>query len=327
MTNTGRTRSWETAWTPTEFARGGGVDIAYDRLAGSEGEPLLLIMGLGVSRFWWPTGLAQAFADQGFAVARYDQRDAGQSSRMPDSGGSNPFTAVIRKRGAYSSEDMTDDAVAVLDALGWERAHVFGASLGGVIAQRLALRHPDRVLSVVAAASLPSDVSGLGGGRYVRFGLLARLARAKFPRAGRVTSRSGSCWPGPSRGRPIRSTRTRRGSGSSGRSTRGRGTRRHRAGRPARPGTGGSSVTCTNPSSVLHGDQDPILRVSAARATAKAIDGARLVILPGAGHDLPEPLWPVIAREVRDLAGRSHAAAATNAPPPPGLAAHLRRPG
>ncbi len=140
---------WASAWTPTRFARNGAVEIAYDRLAGADGEPLLLVMGLAVSRFWWPVGLCRAFADRGFAVARYDQRDAGQSTRMPDTGGSNPFAALVRKRGAYSSEDMTDDAIAVLDALGWDRAHIFGASLGGVIAQRIALRHPDRVLSVV----------------------------------------------------------------------------------------------------------------------------------------------------------------------------------
>jgi pimeloyl-ACP methyl ester carboxylesterase len=139
------------------------VEIAYDRLAGSAGDPLLLVMGLAVSRFWWPAGLGQAFADRGFAVARYDQRDAGQSTRMPEGRGANPFAALVRKRGAYSSEDMTDDAVAVLDALGWERAHVFGASLGGIIAQRIALRHPDRVLSVTSAMAMPSDVSGIGG--------------------------------------------------------------------------------------------------------------------------------------------------------------------
>src|SRR5450432_1645199 len=148
-------------WTPTQFSHNGAVDVAFDRLSGAQGEPLLLIMGLGTSRFWWPAALCRAFADQGFAVARYDQRDAGESTRMPDRGDTNPFVAVIRKRGAYTSEDMTDDAVAVLDALGWERAHVFGASLGGVIAQRLALRHPDRVLSVVSAAALPSDVTGI----------------------------------------------------------------------------------------------------------------------------------------------------------------------
>ena len=181
MTAAGGTGSRATRWTPTQYARNGTVDIAYDTLAGAEGEPLLLIMGLAVSRFWWPAGLGQEFAARGFAVARYDQRDAGESSRMPGTGSSNPFVAVARKRGAYTSEDMTDDAIAVLDALGWKRAHLFGASLGGIIAQRIALRHPDRVLSVVSAAGMPSDTSGLGAGRYVRFGMLARLARLKFP--------------------------------------------------------------------------------------------------------------------------------------------------
>src|SRR5580693_1714325 len=108
-------------WTPTRFACNGTVQIAYDQLAGpggsggsdvsdvsdvSEGDPLLLVMGLAVSRFWWPDGLAQAFAEQGFAVARYDQRDAGQSTRMPDTGARNPFLAAARRRGAYTAEDM-----------------------------------------------------------------------------------------------------------------------------------------------------------------------------------------------------------------------------
>ena len=181
MTGTAGAGQWASTWTPTEFARNGAVEIAYDRLAGSEGDPLLLVMGLAVSRFWWPAGLAQAFADRGFAVARYDQRDAGESTRMPDTGSSNPFAALARKRGAYSSEDMTDDAVAVLDALGWERAHIFGGSLGGIIAQRIALRHPDRVLSVVSAMAMPSDAVGIKGGRYVRPGTLAKLSRIKVP--------------------------------------------------------------------------------------------------------------------------------------------------
>ena len=160
--------SYTGPWTTDPNTRNNGpVRIAYDTLAGGAGDPLLLVMGLAVSRFWWPAGLAQAFAGQGFAVARYDQRDAGQSTRMPDTGASNPFAAVVCKRGVCTAEDMTDDAVAVLDALGWPRAHIFGASLGGMIAQRIALRYPDRVLSVVSAMAMPSDVSGLGGGRYV----------------------------------------------------------------------------------------------------------------------------------------------------------------
>src|ERR1700723_3284361 len=131
MTGAPDTGSWASTGTPTEYAHNGAVEIAYDRLAGAAGDPLLLVMGLAVSRFWWPAGLARALADQGFAVARYDQRDAGQSTRMPDTGRANPFVALARRRGAYSSEDMTDDAVAVLDALGWQGAHIFGGSLGG----------------------------------------------------------------------------------------------------------------------------------------------------------------------------------------------------
>ncbi len=302
MTGAADAGSWASAWTPTQYARNGDVEIAYDRLAGPEGEPLLLVMGLAVSRFWWPAGLGQAFAEQGFAVARYDQRDAGQSTRMPDTGGSNPFAAVARKRGAYSAEDMTDDAIAVLDALGWKQAHIFGASLGGMIAQRIALRHPDRVLSVTSAMAMPSDVSGIGAGRYVHFGLLARLARAKFPegRDGDIQLSLMLARELASPGYPFDEDAARewieRDVNSGPRDT------KAQSRQVGAPWHGPKLRELRKPVLVLHGERDPILRVSAARATAKAIDGARLVILPGVGHDLPAPLWPDIAREVRRLA-------------------------
>jgi pimeloyl-ACP methyl ester carboxylesterase len=310
MTGAPEAGSWASTWTPTQYARNGAVEIAYDRLAGSEGEPLLLVMGLAVSRFWWPAGLAQAFAGQGFAVARYDQRDAGESTRMPDTGGSNPFAALARKRGAYSSEDMTDDAVAVLDALGWERAHIFGGSLGGIIAQRIALRHPDRVLSVTSAMAMPSDAVGIKGGRYVRFGTLARLARAKVPegRDGDIQLSLMLAREMATPAYPFDEDAARewieREADSGPRDT------KAQSRQVGAPWHGPKLRDLHKPVLVLHGDQDPILRVSAARATAKAIDGARLVILPGVGHDLPAPLWPEIAREVRQLADRAAAPAA-----------------
>jgi len=305
MTATGGTDSRASRWTPTRYARNGTADIAYDTLAGAEGEPLLLIMGLAVSRFWWPAGLCQEFAARGFAVARYDQRDAGESSRMPDTGNSNPFVAVARKRGAYTSEDMTDDAIAVLDALGWKRAHLFGASLGGIIAQRIALRHPDRVLSVVSAAGIPSDTSGLGAGRYIRFGMLARLARMKFPdgRDGDIQMSLALARAVASPAYPFNETATRewieREVDSGPRDTRAQS-------RQAGASWHGPKLReLRKPTLVLHGDHDPLLRVSAARDTAKAIAGARLVLLPGAGHDLPEQLWGTIADEVRRNADRA----------------------
>jgi pimeloyl-ACP methyl ester carboxylesterase len=314
MTGAPEAGSWAGPWTPTQYARNGAVEIAYDRLAGSEGEPLLLVMGLAVSRFWWPAGLARAFAGQGFAVARYDQRDAGESTRMPDTGGSNPFAALARKRGAYSSEDMTDDAVAVLGALGWERAHIFGGSLGGIIAQRIALRHPDRVLSVTSAMAMPSDAVGIKGGRYVRFGTLARLARAKVPegRDGDIQLSLMLAREMATPAYPFDEDAARewieREADSGPRDT------KAQSRQVGAPWHGPKLRDLHKPVLVLHGDQDPILRVSAARATAKAIDGARLVILPGVGHDLPAPLWPEIAREVRQLADRAAAPAAGNFP-------------
>jgi pimeloyl-ACP methyl ester carboxylesterase len=309
MTAADEAGSWASPWTPTRYAHNGGVEIAYDTLAGSEGEPLLLVMGLAVSRFWWPAGLGQELASRGFKIARYDQRDAGQSTRMPDAGASNPFVALARKRGAYTSEDMTDDAIAVLDALGWKQAHIVGASLGGIIAQRIALRHPERVLSVVSVAATPSDAAGLGVARYVRFGLLAKLARAKVleGREGNVQLSLMLARAVASPAYPFDEYAARewieREIDSGPRDT------KAQSRQVGAAWHGPKLRELRKPVLVLHGDQDPLLRVSAARATARAIGGARLVILPGAGHDLPAPLWATVADEIRQLADRAHAAA------------------
>jgi pimeloyl-ACP methyl ester carboxylesterase len=294
------------SWTPTRFAVNGEVRIAWDELVESRGgEPLLLVMGLGTSRFWWPAGLCRAFADEGFHVVRYDQRDAGQSTRMPDTSTSNPFTALFGRRGdAYTAEDMTDDAIAVLDDVGWPSAHVFGHSMGGVVAQRVALRHPDRVRSVVSSAALPSDVSGLKVARYLRLGLLSRLARAKFPegREGDMAASLAVARGVASPAYPFDEDAARewieREVDSGPRDTKAQsrqiGAQWH----------GPRLRNLTKPTLVLHGDADPILRTAAGKATAARVAGATLTILPGVGHDLPEPLWPQVAREVRGLADR-----------------------
>jgi pimeloyl-ACP methyl ester carboxylesterase len=294
------------AWTPTRYATNGSVEVAFDRLSGSVGEPLLLVMGLGTSRFWWPAGLCQELADQGFAVARYDQRDAGQSTRMPDTAVSNPFAALFGKRGeAYTAEDMTDDAIAVMDALGWDRAHVFGHSLGGTIAQRIALRHPGRVISLVSSAAVPSDVSGLGVVRYLRFGLLARLARMKFPegRQGDIEASLAVARGVASPAYPFDEESAREWIGREVDS--GPRDKKAQSRQIGAQWHGPKLPDLRKPALVLHGEQDPIVRVSAGRATARAIADAQMVTFPGVGHDLPSPLWSTVAREVRDLAVRS----------------------
>jgi pimeloyl-ACP methyl ester carboxylesterase len=293
---------------PARHARNGAADIAFEELGGG-GEPLLLVMGLGVSRFWWPPGLVAELAGRGFHVAAYDQRDAGESTHFPDAGAGSPLTAALRRRSvAYPAEDMTDDAVAVLDALGWDSAHLFGHSMGGQLAQRTALRHRQRVRSITSSASLPSDTAGLAAARYVHLGLVARMARMRFPegRDGDVALGLALARMVASPGYPFDEAEARArierdlvsGVRDTAAQSRQAGAKWH----------GGRLSGLRVPALVLHGEADPLLRPAAARRTAAAIDGARLVLLPGVGHDLPAAVWPQVAGEVRALADRARSA-------------------
>jgi len=293
---------------PTRYARNGDVDIAFEDLGGAGGDPLLLVMGLGVSRFWWPQGLVDELVRRGFHVVAFDQRDAGESSRLPDTGPSGPIAALLhRNSAAYTAEDMADDAVAVLDALGWDSAHLVGASMGGQLVQRIALRHPGRVRSITSASSLPSDVGAIGGARYVHLGQVARFARMKFPEGregdielGLALARSVAS-PGYPFDEAAARKRIERDQVSGVRDTRAQGRQ------VGAKWHGGRLSELRVPALVLHGEDDPLLSPAAARRTAAAIDGARLVILPGVGHDLPAQVWPRVAGEIRAVADRAEA--------------------
>jgi pimeloyl-ACP methyl ester carboxylesterase len=300
------------------YAQNGEAWIAFEDLGGSGGDPLLLIMGLGVSRFWWPQGLVAELVGRGFHVVAYDQRDAGESTHFPDTGARSPVAAVLRRRSAvYTAEDMTDDAVAVLDAVGWGSAHLFGHSMGGLLAQRIALRHSGRVSSITSSASLPSDVGGFGAARYVHLGLVARLSRLRFPegRDGDIALGLALARAVSSPGYPFDEAEVRRrverdvvsGVRDVQAQSRQVGAKWH----------GGRLSQLRVPTLVLHGAEDPLLRPAAGRDTAAAIEGARLIILPGVGHDLPAALWPRVADEVRALADRSDADVGNPAAPAP----------
>jgi pimeloyl-ACP methyl ester carboxylesterase len=291
------------------YARNGDVRIAFEELGGAGGEPLLLVMGMGVSRFWWPDDLVGELVRRGFHVASYDQRDAGQSTHFPDAGNANPLAAVLRRSSiAYTAEDMTDDAVAVLDALGWESAHLFGHSMGGQVAQRIAVRHPGRVRSIASSASLPGDVGGLAAGRYVRMGTVARLAHLRFPegREGDIALAIAATRALATPAYPVDEAAIRRaaerdevsGVRDTAAQSRQAGAKWH----------GGPMSQIRVPALVLHGADDPLLRPSAARRAAAQISGARLLLLPGVGHYLPAPVYPQVADEVRALADRATAA-------------------
>jgi pimeloyl-ACP methyl ester carboxylesterase len=293
------------------YAVNGQVRIAFEDLGGAGGDPLLLIMGLAVSRFWWPDTLVAEFVGRGFHVVSYDQRDAGQSTRFPGAAAASPLAAVLHKHSpAYTAEDMTDDATAVLDAVGWDSAHLFGHSMGGQLAQRTALRHPGRVRSLTSSASLPGDVGGLAVGRYVRLGLVARLARMKFPegRDGDIALAVAAARAIASPAYPFDEWAVRQmaardqvsGLRDTAAQSRQAGAKWH----------GGRLSQLRLPALVLHGSDDPLLRPAAARRTAQSISGARLVIMPGVGHYLPAEVYPQIADELRSLADRAAAAPA-----------------
>lgn len=269
----------------TVFARNGSVLIAYDDLGPPDGEAILMLMGLAASRFWWPPGLLHALQAEHFRPIVVDLRDSGESTRMP---------------APYRAEALTDDAIAVADDLGVAAAHVFGLSFGGVVAQRVALRHPDRVRTMTCFAAGPSDASLTNVVlRYLRWKTQIRLVRlmreagtdedlavaildaAGYPDAGdfaRVTVAR-------DREHGIHSFRD---VAAQGRQTR------------ARWHGPKLSEMCV-PALVMGGDADSVLRTRASVDTATAIPGARLKILPGVGHLPPPGCWAAISHAVRGL--------------------------
>ena len=306
--------------TATRYAVNGAVRIAYEDLGGAGGDPLLLVMGLGASRFWWPEGFTTTLVSRNFHVVTFDLRDGGESTHLDSAKGGNPIAGQFRRAStAYTAEDMTDDAIAVLDAVGWGSAHVYGQSLGGVLAQRIALRHPGRMRSLTSSAALPSDATGLRALRYVRPGFLARMARMRFPegRDGDMAFGLAVYRSIAAPGYPLDEA-TARGCIESDLAHGGLSFRDGAA--QTRQNTarwhGGHLAGLRVPALVLHGEDDQVLRPAAARHTAAAIDGARLRIFPGLGHYLPKELWPAFADEIRALADE-----AQQPPAPPAAAA------
>ncbi|MEV0390647.1 alpha/beta fold hydrolase [Nonomuraea sp. NPDC050643] len=300
---------------PIEFARNGDVEIAYERLGNPDGEPLLLIMGTALQMVMWPDGLCDALAAGGFAVARFDNRDAGLTTHFPQAGRPGLAKDWFRaeKVAAYRLEDMADDTVAVMSALGWEDAHLLGASLGGTIALMTALRHPARVRTL----SLASTYAGWKRGR-VNLATVTRLMLAqglrRYPpgREGYVRRFVDGMRVLASPGHPPDEAWWREAAALS------YDRRPDPEGGPARQsaavGATGDLLprlpAITAPTLVVHGRNDPMIRPRAAVEIAGAVPGARLVLYPGMGHELPRALWPSIAAEVRALASGSPADAA-----------------
>jgi pimeloyl-ACP methyl ester carboxylesterase len=284
-----------------EAARNGDIVLAYETFGPPGGEPLLLISGTGAQMLIWPEDFCTALARRGFRVARFDNRDTGLSTHLTGAPAPGWLTAMLRPSAApYRLADMADDALAVIDALGWPGAHVVGASLGGMIAQALAIGHPGRVRTLTSIMSTPSA-------RVATMPTLAAMRALARAAGTSVTSpdQAGDQAVALKRiigspGYPLDEGTVRDIAGRSFQRHPGAGQddQRQRAAVIASGDRRSALAGLRIPALVIHGDQDPVIRPKGGRAAARAIPGARLITYPGMGHDLPAALWPSIVDEI-----------------------------
>ena len=290
-----------------------GIEIAYETFGGPPGDPLLLVMGVGAQMIYWHDEFCAALVERRFWVVRFDNRDAGLSTHLSAAGVPSQLRMLRRPAEAavYHLEDMADDAVAVLDALRWKAAHVVGRSLGGMIAQTLAIRHPSRVLSLTSISSTPSARIGRASlGMALRM-LLANPAAMRNRRPASTEEAAEQMMRGHrivgSPGYPLdeawlrevgRRMFERDGIDAAGR-------QRQNAAILAAGDRRPALASVRVPTLVVHGEADPLVRLAGGRETAAAVPGAKLVTFPGMGHDLPRELWPAIIDQIRTLADRA----------------------
>lgn len=262
----------------------GEVELAYESF-GDPGSPaVLLVMGLGSQMIFWPDALCEALAEAGYHVIRFDNRDCGRSSILDHhEPPSVPRVLAGELEAPYLLGDMATDAVGLLDALGIDRAHVVGASLGGMIAQRIAIDHPDRVLSL---ASIMSTTGDTAVGRPTPEAMAVLMTRAPTDREGYVRTTLearaviGSQPPDRDRILDLAQRAYDRGYHPGG-------TARQFAAVVASPDRTPELRELDVPTTVIHGADDRLIGVSGGEATAAAIPDAELVVIDNMGHDLP----------------------------------------
>ena len=294
------------AHQPPQMAKANGIELCYEIFGASDAEPLVLIMGLGAQMIHWDDEFCQDLAGRGFRVIRFDNRDIGKSTRMSGGKPLRPLELLklkifkIAPEAPYKLWDMASDVVGLLDALGIKKAHIVGASMGGKIAQEIAMQYPDRVLSLTSIMSSTGNPKLPPPTREASAMLLAPPPTSKeeyLDRFGKTWKllRGGS-FPLDEAKDIDRAERTyARGLNPAGvgrqlRAILASGNRKDRLG------------SIKIPTLVVHGTIDPLVRVEAGKDTAASIPGAKLLLIEGMGHALPIPMWPAIIGAIAEHA-------------------------
>jgi len=287
------------------MAPANGLELCYQEMGGPDGEPLLLVMGLATQMIAWDEEFCGMLAERGFRVVRFDNRDIGRSTKVRQAGVPSMLDLTIGRRGTapYLLRDMAADTVGLMDQLGIESAHMVGASMGGMIAQSVAIEHTERTRSLTSIMSTTGS-RRVGHPSYRTFGLLLgerpREREAMVERVVKTFRVIGSP------GYPFEEERVRELAGRSydrGHSAAGIARQLH-----AITASGDRTAGLRQldvPALVIHGKNDVLVNPSDGRATAKAIPDARLKMIDGMGHDLPRALWPTFVEEIAANAARA----------------------
>ena len=288
-----------------------GISIEVEDHGSPAGEPLLLVMGLGMQLVAWHEDFVAGLVARGFRVIRFDNRDIGLSQRFDHFGVPNlmldslRFAVGLNVKSSYRVADMADDAVGVLDALGIGSAHVCGASMGGMIAQHMALRHPQRLNSLTLMMTTSGSRHLPGPTLKVRSALISRPAEphtiaSVIDHSVRLYRLIGS--PGYPASDDYLNDRLGM---AVRRSYRPQGTARQMVAIAADGNRSPWLGRIKLPVQIIHGRDDPLVPVAAGHDLAAKISGAEIDVIDGMGHDLPTPLWPRFTAGIVKVAARA----------------------
>jgi pimeloyl-ACP methyl ester carboxylesterase len=272
------------------------IEVEYDTFGSSDDPALLLVMGFAAQMIAWDPRMCEQLAERGRFVIRYDNRDCGLSTHL-DGERVNPMDLMRAQLDGtpmppspYSLTDMANDAVGLLDALGIDRAHLVGASMGGMIVQTIAIEHPDRCLSMTSIMSSPGDPRA---GKPTPEALAFLMNPPPSDREAYIATAPGAAVLTSKRFfDPDRAKR--RAAAAFDRAFYPEGAPRQLAAIYASGDRTDALASVRVPSLVLHGRDDNLITPSGGAMTADAIPGASYLLLADMGHDLPEQLWPVI---------------------------------